>query len=1094
MAGIQTSIELQDNFTGILHQVINSVNLGLSAMEDLHSSMNAPVDMASIDGARDSINQAAMAVQELDAAMQGLEEPDLSQNSAQVTIPIQAEPVEVPVHWQTDNLEVFTNTGIERFELEVQSANNMLETLNQTQQQIAQTAAQTDLFPSDAIADIDNMQNRLQAVTERIQQIESNPLNLGTDTANAELEQLRAQLEQAVQAQEELNSAVENMDVQAANDAYLRLSQTVSSTERYIRDNVDEQGRFNDAIEDGADEANKLMQTIKNAVGAYLGISGLKKAFDFIQDCTQAFNTQLNAETQLISVLANTLDKDYVSKFEIETAADTTGAIDEINSIQDSIDEVVVPVTAEAKALTAAFDDITAKAAEIQGRGIYGDEAMIAAAAEFSTYFSDTEAIKMMMDTLADYAMGMTGGGEIGSKEMVDYATNLGKIMSGAYDAMTKKGFEFTEAQEAIIEGTATHEQIVAELGEEYLNVSSDMQAAAAITSIIDESWAGLYETMSNTPEGKIIQMNNALGDMKEIVGKELYPYVILFVDAVNNNWGTIEAVIQGITTGLKYMLGVLSWIVEGAFKVASVIVDNWSVIRPIIYGVIGALTVYGAYLAITKGIELASAAIKGIMAIWEGIHAAAIWATTSATWAEVTAQNGLNAAMYACPIVWIIILIIALIAVFYLVIAVINKVCDTQISATGIIIGTLAAIGAFFFNVIAILWNIISAFIEFFVNVWYHPEYAVKAFLVNITNAFLGFFMAIIKGHAAAIGEMFGKWCAFGQSILNWLVDIRNNFNTALAHIKYNWEMKFYKIQCGFHSFVDFVLRAAQSVADGMGSAAQGIADVFVSAANIAIGAINGIIDILNMLPGVNINSPFSFIDPESVSDISDKIAAAREEWSKSKPIEPEFVEPEHIEYTATVEEMYNAGKQIGEEWATGIEGTIESLQAEMQNWLGEKPEDYWEAPKLDYINIGDAAISGYNLGERIANIDPSSLFGTTDIPSPKDFANSLAGGVGNGIDDIADNTGGAADSAQKMADKVKDIADDMDVLDDELDYLRDIAERDTINRFTTAEIRVEMNNNNNISKDADIDGIVDALTYKLYHEMNAVAEGVHI
>lgn len=58
MGTIRSSIELQDNFTSILYQVIDSVNLGLSAMEDLHQTMNSPVDTASIEAARDSINQA----------------------------------------------------------------------------------------------------------------------------------------------------------------------------------------------------------------------------------------------------------------------------------------------------------------------------------------------------------------------------------------------------------------------------------------------------------------------------------------------------------------------------------------------------------------------------------------------------------------------------------------------------------------------------------------------------------------------------------------------------------------------------------------------------------------------------------------------------------------------------------------------------------------------------------------------------------------------------------------------------------------------------------------------------------------------------
>ena len=115
----------------------------------------------------------------------------------------------------------------------------MLNALNDTQQRIAETAASVDLFPANAVTDLSGMQTRLQAIQDRIVQIENNPLNMGTNAANSELEQLRGRLDQAVQAQQALNSAVDNMDVQAANDAYLRLSQTVSGTERYIRDNVD---------------------------------------------------------------------------------------------------------------------------------------------------------------------------------------------------------------------------------------------------------------------------------------------------------------------------------------------------------------------------------------------------------------------------------------------------------------------------------------------------------------------------------------------------------------------------------------------------------------------------------------------------------------------------------------------------------------------------------------------------------------------------------------------------------------------------------------------------------------------------------------
>ncbi|MCD8042450.1 MAG: hypothetical protein LUH10_05240 [Tannerellaceae bacterium] len=64
----------------------------------------------------------------------------------------------------------------------------MLNTLNQTQQQIEQTANGMDILPDAALADINAMGQRLQAIQQRIQQIENNPVNMGTDIANTELE------------------------------------------------------------------------------------------------------------------------------------------------------------------------------------------------------------------------------------------------------------------------------------------------------------------------------------------------------------------------------------------------------------------------------------------------------------------------------------------------------------------------------------------------------------------------------------------------------------------------------------------------------------------------------------------------------------------------------------------------------------------------------------------------------------------------------------------------------------------------------------------------------------------------------------------
>ena len=197
-------------------------------------------------------------------------------------------PIVIPIQWEgwESGSEVFTSTGIERFQSEVQATTTALNRLNTTQERIEQTASQLEILPDNATQDIANLGERLSWITERIQQIENNPLNFGTDEANAELEQLRSQRDAAINAQNDLNQALQDLDVSAANAAYLRLSQTVGNTERYIRDNTTEQGQFNRAVQEGISQADKLTDTIKGAVAAYISVQSVGKALDISDQLT----------------------------------------------------------------------------------------------------------------------------------------------------------------------------------------------------------------------------------------------------------------------------------------------------------------------------------------------------------------------------------------------------------------------------------------------------------------------------------------------------------------------------------------------------------------------------------------------------------------------------------------------------------------------------------------------------------------------------------------------------------------------------------------------------------------------------------------
>lgn len=666
MSSIQTGIELNDQFSGVLNNIVNSVNLAVSAMYDMQQSMNADIDTSSIEGARDEINQATAAINAMNDALNNQTAPDIAPpvvdegNQEPIPVPIDPvipdplvenpepirpeiqpnappEPVEVPIQWESDNLEVFTGTGIERFQQEVQSANSMLEQLSSTQDAIARQAYNTNLFPPESFQDLNRLAVRIDSVRDRIQQIENNPVNLGTDTASAELEQLRSQLNTAIQEQNELNQAMQNMDVSAANDAYLRLSQTVSGTERYIRDNVDEQGRFNQEIQEGTQQANELTNTIKNAVLAFVSIQSVGKALNISDELVQT-TSRLNMMNDGLQSTQELVNMVYAA------AQDARGSFSEMADVVARFGNNAGDAFGSSEEVVA-FADLIQKQMTIAGA-------------------STQEASNAMLQLSQALGSGVLRGDELNS--IFEQAPNLIQSIADYLDVPIGK-----------IREMAADGELSADVVKAAIFASAD-----EINAKFEEmpmTWGQIWQSMKNTA---MIAFQPVLQRLNDIANSEAFQ---TFVN------GAIEA--------MATLANVVLNIFELIGTVGGFIADNWSIISPIIYGVIGALAVYAAYLGIVKGIELASAAASAVMAVGKGLYAAATMIATGATWAQTTAQLGLNGAMYACPIVWIIMLIIALIAIIFAVCSAIAKLTGVANSGFGVITGGINVVIQFFKN-----------------------------------------------------------------------------------------------------------------------------------------------------------------------------------------------------------------------------------------------------------------------------------------------------------------------------------------------------------------------------------------------------------
>jgi len=739
VSSIQTGIELNDQFSGVLNNIISSVNLAVSAMADMQQSMNADIDTSSLQGARDEINQATAALNELNDAMQQdrniqptapqveqtapdiappvvdggnqepipvqidpvlpdplIENPDPVPLEVQPNAPPDIDPVEVPVTWQTDNLDVFTGTGVERFQQEVQSANDMLNTLNTTQAHIAQTAQGMDILPDEAVQDMTTMQQRLSAIQQRIQQIENNPVNMGTDQANAELEQLRGQLNNATQAQNELNDAMQDMDVSAANTAYLQLSQTVGNTERYIRDNVDEQGRFNQEIASGTQQANELTNTIKRAVAAYVSIQSVGKALDISDELTQT-TSRLDMMNDGVQTTAELVNMVYAA------AQDARGSFSQMA-------DVVARFGNNAKDAFSSSEEVVAFADLIQ------KQMTIAGA-------STQEAANAELQLSQALGSGVLRGDELNS--IFEQAPNLIQNIADYLDVPIGK------IREMAADGELSADVVKAAI----------FSAADDINSKFNEmpmTWGQMWQSMQNTA---LIAFQPVLQRLNDLANSEAF-----------------QTFVQNAVEAMATLANIVLNIFELVGTVGGFIADNWSVISPIIYGVIGALAVYAAYLGIVKGIEIASAAATAIHSVAMSAKIGVMAALTGQTMAATAAQMGYNGALYACPVVWIIMLLIALIAIIFAVCNAIAKMTGIANSGFGVITGGVNVVIQFFKNLgltvanIALgIGNAIAALASNMMTAFHNAICNVQSWFYNLLSTAC----SVIENIAAALNKL---------------------------------------------------------------------------------------------------------------------------------------------------------------------------------------------------------------------------------------------------------------------------------------------------------------------------------------------------
>lgn len=745
---------------------------------------------------------------------------------------------------------------------------------------------------------IENIRNQLNDVLSMQQQIDQTAATVDVlpdevtnrmSRVNALIEQIQANLAFSVENPfglggneiEQQLSAIERSLNQAVTQQNM-LNNAVGNTGDSINDNIHEQEQFNQEISVGTQQANELTNTIKRAVAAYVSIQSVGKA--------------LNISDEL---------------------ATTTARLDLMNDNLQSTQELTNMVYAAAQDARGSFGDMAsnvAKLGTLAGDAFSSSAEIVAFANQLNKQMklsgaSTEEASSAMLQLTQSLAKGTLNGDELTS-----VMENGSMVIQTIADYM---GVAQGEIKDLAADGQVTSDIIIAAM----LGAADETNAAFATLPL---TWSDIWQNIKNAA---LVAFQPVLQRINDFAN---------------------STVVQNFANGVIEAMAVISNVVLNIFDligtVGGFIADNWSVISPIIYGVIAALAVYAAYLGIVKGIEIASAAATAIHSVAMSAKIGVMAALTGQTMAATAAQMGYNGALYACPIVWIIVLIIALIAVIMAVCSAIAKMTGIANSGFGVIMGCIFTVGALFKNL--------------------------------------------------------------GLTVANIALGIGN----AIAALASNMMTAFHNAICSVQSWFYNLLSTALSVIEGICSA-------------------------LNKLPFVE-------FDYSGISSAADDYAAKASEAAGNK------------EDYQSISDAFNEGFT-----------TFDAFQ------------DGWAS---DAFNAG--AAWGDGIADKVSNFSLSDVFGQTDIPNVGDYTSGFNdaianSGVGDSIGNIDDNTG-----------KIKDS---LEVSEDELKYLRDIAEQEAINRFTTAEVTINQTNNNNVSSDTDLDGFINALDDAMGEAIESITEG---
>lgn len=348
---------------------------------------------------------------------------------------------------------------------------------------------------------------------------------------------------------------------------------------------------------DANNSMDKLNKTIANVGKTIIAAFSVREIVNFSKECFAAYSNQLQQETKLTEIMRSRI-----------------GATD------------------------AEIASVRALASEQQKLGVVGDEVALAGAQQIATFARNTDTINTLLPAMENLAV-QQHGVNVSAGDMTNIANLMGKALQGQVGALSRVGISFTEAQEKV------------------LKYGTEQERAATLAQVITDNVGNMNEVLAQTPEGKIQQVKNTLGDLQETLGAALAPVITDIASAVSKFFAEHEPQIQNFSQNVLPQIHEATEKVFNSIKKALDFVKEHKTLMETIAIIIGSITaailIYNTYQTIATAITTAKAAADAAGAASLGAYAAAQAAAILPIVAVVGAISAVIAIIVVCIKHW---------------------------------------------------------------------------------------------------------------------------------------------------------------------------------------------------------------------------------------------------------------------------------------------------------------------------------------------------------------------------------------------------------------------------------------------------------